>query len=113
MLVKTRTSEVFHLILDFNPPLIAIGWAPSSTEQIDQDHRDLLRANNVESRFASSVNRCSAERTSFDKDWASTNGCFEELGEFCGGLETMFPNTAMLEVDFSLIGWEKTTIDII
>ena len=62
---------------------------------------------NVEPQFASSVNRCKAERTSFDKGWAPTNGRFEGLREFCGGLATLFPNTTPVEAGFSVIGWEK------
>ena len=29
------------------------------------------------------------------------------LQQFCGGLATAFPNTATVESDFSVIGWEK------
>ena len=107
MLVKTWTFEVSCLIFQLMPHLIAIGWAPSSMKQIEWDHRDLLRAYNVEPQFASSVNRCSVERTSFDKGWTPTNGHFEGLREFSGGLATMFPNTTPVGVDFSVVGWEK------
>ena len=48
-----------------------------------------------------------AKRTSFNKHWAPTNGRFEGFREFCGGLATMFPNTTLVEVNFSIIGWEK------
>jgi hypothetical protein len=35
------------------------------------------------------------------------NGRFPVLQQFAGGLASMFPNTATVESDFSLIGWEK------
>jgi hypothetical protein len=34
-------------------------------------------------------------------------GRFEELVDFAGGLATIFPRTATVESDFSVIGWEK------
>ncbi len=79
----------------------------SSIELIEQDHRDLLRAYRSEPHFASCINGCSSERTSFEQGWAATNGRFEGLREFCGGLATVFPNTSPVEADFSVIGWEK------
>lgn len=107
LLVNIRTSEVCRLILKFKPRLLATGWASSSIEQIERDHRDLLRAYRSEPHFASSINRCSSERTSFEQGWAATNGRFEGLREICGGLATVFPNTSPVEADFSVIGWEK------
>ena len=35
------------------------------------------------------------------------HGRFEKLKEFCGGLATVFPGTATVESDFSLINYEK------
>ena len=29
------------------------------------------------------------------------------LRDFCGGIATAFPNTAAVESDFSVLGWEK------
>jgi hypothetical protein len=107
LLVKIRTSEVSRLVLRCKPRLIATGWTNVCIEQIERDHRDLLRAFKCEPQFASAINRCSSAQTCFEKGWAPANGRFEELRAFCGGLATVFPNTAPVESDFSLIGWEK------
>ena len=32
---------------------------------------------------------------------------FNVLRDFCGGIATVFPNTATVEADFSNISWEK------
>jgi hypothetical protein len=32
---------------------------------------------------------------------------FDILRDFCGGIATIFPNTATVESDFSILGWEK------
>lgn len=34
-------------------------------------------------------------------------GELNELRDFCGGIATIFPNTASVESDFSILGWEK------
>ena len=57
--------------------------------------------------FASSVNRCSVERTSFDKGWPPINGRFKGLCEFCARLAIVFPNIVPDKADFSVIGWEN------
>ena len=35
------------------------------------------------------------------------DGRFKILRDFCGGIATVFPNTASVESDFSILGWEK------
>ena len=32
---------------------------------------------------------------------------FEILRDFCGGIAMVFANTALVESDFSILGWEK------
>ena len=32
---------------------------------------------------------------------------FSVLRDFCGGMASIFPNTATVESDFSILGWEK------
>jgi len=90
---------------------IATRWPPSSIEQIEGDHCDLLRAYNVEPQFASRINWCSVKQTSFNNGWAPTNGRFEGLREFCRGLAIVFPNTMPIEADFSVVGWKRMTTD--
>ena len=82
-------------------------WVGAFFNRTYRVHCDLLHVYNNEPQFASSVNWCSVERTSFDKGWAPTNSHFEGLRDFCGGLVIVFPNTTLVEVDFSVIGWEK------
>ena len=44
---------------------------------------------------------------SFKESWACTNNRFPHLQEFCGGSVYAFPNTATVEANFSMLGWEK------
>ncbi|KAE8899944.1 hypothetical protein PF003_g16049 [Phytophthora fragariae] len=47
---------------------------------------------------------------SFEEIWQLDDAAtrFPTLARFCGGLASVFPNTATVEADFSLIGCEKT-----
>ena len=44
---------------------------------------------------------------SFDTAWEVVKGRFEILRDFWGGITTVFANTASVESDFSILGWEK------
>ena len=37
------------------------------------------------------------------------DGNFDRLRDFCGGLASIFPNTASVESDFSILGWEMNS----
>ena len=39
----------------------------------------------------------------FKDGWSYTGGHFPVLREFCGGLATVFPGTATVESDFSIV----------
>ena len=44
---------------------------------------------------------------SFEMAWEVVDGWFEILHDFCGGIATVFANTASVESDFSILGWER------
>ena len=43
----------------------------------------------------------------FRKAWEPFTGRFKKLIKFCGGLTTVFPGTATVEADFSILRWER------
>ena len=43
----------------------------------------------------------------FEDGWAIVGNRFTMLQDFCEGIATAFPNTAAVESDFSVLGWEK------
>ena len=59
-----------------------------------------------ETVFKAAVN-ASASFMDFPRCWEVTSGQFTDLRRFSGGLATTFPNTATVESDFSVLGWEK------
>jgi len=44
---------------------------------------------------------------SFNETWDKINVLFNRLRQFCGGLATVFLNTMFVELDFSILKWEK------
>ena len=83
------------------------GWTTQAIEEIENDHRSMLRAYREESAFKAVVDKCNDGRTDFVAGWAHCTDRFPSLQTFCGGLASVFPNTSTVEADFSVIGWEK------
>lgn len=106
-LVQWRTSELCELLRGHRGRLENAGWSRENIDHIEADHRGLLNAFREESVFKTAVKECSDSSTTFEDGWSLTLGRFEQLRQFCGGLASIFPNTARVEADFSLIGWEK------
>lgn len=76
-------------------------------EIIQQEHRELLRVYRSEEALRDAIN-ASTNGFSFNHGWACVGrGRFENLKEFCGGLATVFPGTATVESDFSIVNYEK------
>eukprot|EP00171_Calliarthron_tuberculosum_P001426 IDg1426t1 len=53
------------------------------------------------------LGKCSDASTGFDEGWRLCQGRFGTLRQFAGGLASIFPNTATVESDFSVIGTEN------
>ena len=46
-------------------------------------------------------------KTTFRVGWDIVKNHFTMLRDFCEGIATVFANTASVESDFSILGWEK------
>ncbi|GMF27015.1 unnamed protein product [Phytophthora fragariaefolia] len=47
------------------------------------------------------------ETTTFDERWGTVGEGYDLVKQFCGDLASTFPNTATVESDFLVLGWEK------
>lgn len=74
---------------------------------IDNDYAEFLRAVRMEPELKAALNAMTNTATSFEDAWSVLGSRFRMLKEFCGGLATVFPNTATVESDFSRLGLEK------
>lgn len=76
---------------------------------ISTEFSQFLRAFREEPQFKEAVLSALDEHgvAGFKDAWEPTSGRFPLLQKFCGGLASAFPNTATVESDISVIGWEK------
>jgi hypothetical protein len=105
-LVKIDMRELSKIISEHNPRLIK-RLCSIEIHQIGKDFVDLLRSYREEKCFNRAEEDCTDSMTDFSAGWKVTNGRFRELRRFCGDLASAIPNTATVESDFSIIGWEK------
>lgn len=104
---KTRPSVFCDLVQKQHGRLSSAGWSQAKIDGIESQHRAFLRAYRDEVDFKSEIDSKALSTTDYDDLWASCASRFPLLQEFCGGLAVIFSNTATVEADFSIIGWEK------
>jgi hypothetical protein len=75
-------------------------------DAIERQVEELRRTYRAECSLRTGIDRCSL-MTPFRESWKLLEGRFEELVDFAGGLATIFPGTATVESDFSVIAWEE------
>ena len=81
-------------------------WTEESIADIECQHNKLVFAYQNESALKLALDKCD-HNTSFEAGWRVVEGRFDVLRDFCGGIATIFANTATVESDFSVLGWEK------
>jgi hypothetical protein len=81
----------------------------SEMNQIGVDFSGLLRAYREENAFKAMVESCLNVDTDFATGWSSggPGERFPVLRLFCGDLASTFQNTATVESDVPVLGWEK------
>lgn len=75
--------------------------------KVAQDFSALRRAYRSEAILRDALNTSSNTSLSFVESWAVVGDRFPHLKGFCGDLASVSPNTATVESDFSIIGWER------
>ena len=92
-------AKVTKLILFHRGRLVKAGWSEAQIEKIEQDHHGIRYASSSEALFKELWGKCSYTATSFDKGWGVCHSCFDSLRQFAGGLASMFPNIASVELE--------------
>lgn len=106
-LISLRSSVFTPLMQRQMPRLLAAGWTETSVEEIEMEHKALIRAYRDEPSFKQVIDEKDTQTSDYDELWADC-ARFPRLLEFCGGLASIFPNTSRVEADFSHIGREKS-----
>ena len=73
---------------------------------MERDHRELRETHQRDPLLQAHLKQCN-HKTTFKAGWTIVDGKFSALRDFCGGIATVFANTASVESDFSILGWEK------
>jgi len=73
---------------------------------LETEFRELCLKYQSNSVFTKAIDACDSN-TSFQQAWSIVEGQFDVIRNFCGGIATVFANTATVESDFSILGWEK------
>ena len=96
----------FAAIVKKYQPRLSKFWDAQSIADIETAHMALRDAYRTEPALRNALDKCD-HRTSFKESWAFLTGRSHCLLEFCGGLASIFANTATVESDFSVLGLEK------
>ncbi|KAH6583989.1 hypothetical protein BASA61_007792 [Batrachochytrium salamandrivorans] len=101
--------RAFSVIVTGHKPRLQLRMLASEINQIGVDFNALLRTYREDNAFKIAVDSCIDADTDFVDGWSSgaAGERFPTLRQFCRDLASTFPNTATVETDFSIIGWEK------
>lgn len=108
MPVSLRPAEVSVWPNRYKARLTAVNWSESSIEQMERNNRALPNAYKNKPVFRQTIDACKFNRNFIVEGREPASGHFDALHNFCGYLESDFPNTATAESDFLVIGWEKS-----
>jgi hypothetical protein len=107
-LVKISTGHFGKTVVDPHLQQLQHFWNEKNIGGIESEHRELVMAYRNKPALGSAIDDYSRiDIKSFDTAWKVVEGRFEILRDFCGGIATVFANTASVESDFSILGWEK------
>jgi hypothetical protein len=76
-----------------------------SVDELEREFRSFKAAVHSESTLLDSL-RKRGTSIGFEEAWQPLGIRFAKLRQFCGGLATVFPGTATVESDFSVLKWE-------
>jgi hypothetical protein len=107
-LVKMSTGDFGKTIVDVHLEQLRHSWTEEDIVGIEHEHRELVLAYRNEPALKSAIDGYARiDIKSFETAWEVVAGRFEILRDFCGGIAAVFANTASVESDFSILGWER------
>jgi hypothetical protein len=105
-LVKLPTRQFTSIVVEHLDRLKQF-WGEEAVDTLERQHQYLLIEYQRDTTLQSALDNCNGH-TSFETGWSIVDTKkFNVLRDFCGGMASIFPNTATVESDFSILGWEK------
>ena len=87
---------------------LEVSLAAADVDLIEKEHRNFRDAALNEPGLGQRLD-AATDKLSFRDVWSGLHERWACLSAFCGGLSTVFPGTATVESDFSIVNFEKTT----
>ncbi|PXF48308.1 hypothetical protein BWQ96_01997 [Gracilariopsis chorda] len=109
-LSKLRPREFFSIVNSHRSRLFCtrIQDKINDIEAAFVDFKDTMRRDSaVQQHLSDLYDEVLRGGNLFQQSWQYFMPKFRKLRDFCGGLATVFPRTATVESDFSVIQWEK------
>jgi hypothetical protein len=103
-LVTLRPAKFIQEVLDKYRDRLQKFWTFDEFKEIEADHRDLVKMYHDDENMRNVIDKHDVN-TLFNDTWDCVPR-FKHLCAFCGGLATIFPNTTLVESDFSILKWE-------
>ena len=99
-------GAAFTAIIVKHLPQLKHSWGMNQIADLETEFRELCLKYQSNPVFTKAIDACDSN-TSFQQAWSIVEGQFDVIRNFCGGIATVFANTATVESDFSILGWEK------
>jgi hypothetical protein len=107
-LIKITTHEFGMTTINVHLCQLRNFWSEATIAKIKNEHRQLVIAYRNKPILKAAIDSyIHVEIQSFEMAWDVLKGRFEILRDFCGGIAMVFANTASVESDFSVLGWER------
>jgi len=104
-LVNVRPSAFIKEVLDPYRSHVAMFWSAEKIEEVENEQRNLRSLYESDASARKAID-ATTTNTTFDDAWNALSSRFSTLRAFCGGLASVFANTASVEGDFSILKWE-------
>ncbi len=105
-LVEMASSDFIDLVLNPYRNQLAKFWPDEKIDLIERHQQELFNAYKKEPGSKLFIDKHD-HTMFFNTGWDDLKGCFEHLRMFYGGLTNAFTNTTSVELDFSILKWEK------
>jgi hypothetical protein len=105
-LVEMASCDFIDSVLDPYRSQLAKFWPAEKINLIERHQQELFNAYKREPGSKLLIDK-QDHTTFFNTGWDDLKGRFEHLRMFCGGLANAFANITSIELDFSILKWEK------
>ena len=105
-LVTLRTGDFIVEVFDLYHGRFRLHWYADDVDEIETDHRGLLKPYNHEPTTKALIDGHDL-KTKFNDAYLSLSKRFMFLRNFSGSHAVSFTSTTSVEIDFSVLRWEK------